>query len=134
VVADCVAYDFGDVSLGEAAGACGAVGLPVDDFDEGFVGGAGVDGSLDDGLGLVDGGVAGAGVAGFAVDGDAESGVGVVTGGELLLVLVGGVELLQPAASAHAAIIMTWVSFMVVPRWLKAIPRAGTAHGAHGRG
>ncbi|HEX7327250.1 MAG TPA: hypothetical protein VF428_01770 [Casimicrobiaceae bacterium] len=118
MVANRVDYDFGELSLGELAGACGAVGLPVDDFDEGFVGDAGADGSLDDGLGLVDGGVAGDGVAGFAVDD--ESGVGVVTGGELLLVLVGGaVELLQPAASAHAAaIIMTWVSFMAFPRRL----------------
>lgn len=109
MVADPVAYDFGDdVSLGGVAGAWGAVGLPVDDFDDGFVGDAGADGSLDDGLGLVDGGVGDAGVAGFALDGDAESGVGIVTGGELLLVLVGGaVELLQPAASAHAAIVMT---------------------------
>src|SRR5574340_1241199 len=112
VVAGHVAYDFGEVSLGEVAG---AVGLPVVDFDDGFIGDAGVDGSLDDGLGFVDDGVAG--VAGFAFDGDAESGVGVVTGGELLLVLVGGaVELLQPAASAHASIIMTWVSFMAFPR------------------
>lgn len=97
--------------LAGLVGDCGAAGSVVDGVDDGADDGAAVDGvddgvaavddSLDDGFDVVDGVVAGASV---------DEGLGACdVVGALLLVFVGGgvVGLLQPAASAHAAISIT---------------------------